>query len=104
MKGKEKGKSRIHYATTKHLQRVIGFKVKQVEPKNNSFEAWCEELVNKAEKNDQVTRESKKNPSKGSNQKQVKAQVNIVTVSLRNPQVRDPVDTYATNGGMDPKG
>ena len=36
-------------------------------------------------------------------QKQVHHQVNIVTASPRNPQVRDPVETYTTTGTWTPQ-
>ena len=51
-----------------------------------------------AEKNYKVTKENTKVSKKDGGQSQTKPQVNIVTVSLRTPQVRDPVETFASTG------
>ena len=47
-------------SSANNARRVTGFKITQVEPKNNSQESWCNKVVEKVEKKDKVTKENTK--------------------------------------------
>ena len=84
--------------------QISGFQIKEEKPKHDTSELddWAAMMIRKTEKGDK-TKKQEDNPPKVKPKTITYPQVNIVTVSPRNPQIPDPVDTFTATGQWMPK-
>ena len=84
--------------------RISGFHVKEEKPKHDTSELdeWLKQVIRKTEKGDKAKKQGD-NPPKVKPKVVTYPQVNIVTVSPRDPQIPNPVDTYISTEQWMPK-